>query len=147
MEYVEEFAHALETTGSMSRTAGRILAFLLTDDQPHRSLQELTAELGVSKGSVSTNTRVLIAQRMIRRVPVAGSRMEHYGLVPGGVMAMLAAAAESARHFSDLAARGQKLLGRSVTPGKAALRDLEQVHGWLADAIDDLLAKKLPEAK
>jgi hypothetical protein len=139
--FVEEFAHAMEEGGT-ARMAGRIFAFLLTDDRPYRSLQELARELGASKASISTNTRVLIVLRMIRRVPVPGSRMEHYGLEPGGVASALHPAAEFARRFSALAGRGQELFAGTVTPGLAALRELENVYARLADAIEELVTEK-----
>lgn len=143
--FVEEFAHAYETGGT-SRTAGRMLAFLLTDERPCRSLQELASELEASKASISVNARLLIGQQMIRRVPVPGSRMDHYALEPDGMRSAIKAAAESARRLSALAARGQSLFRGDVTPGLSALRDLERVHADLADAIDRVLTKKARRA-
>lgn len=55
--FVESMGLTLESDG-LPRIAGRIFGWLLVSEEA-QSLDDLAAELRVSKGSVSTNTRLL----------------------------------------------------------------------------------------
>ena len=57
VDFIERMGLALESDG-LPRIAGRIFGLLLVSEDA-RSLDDLAAELRVSKGSVSTNARLL----------------------------------------------------------------------------------------
>jgi len=130
-DYVERWARVLEQSGE-ARITGRIYAHLATAEEPYLSLQELADQLGVSRASVSTNTRRLIALRMLTRVAVPGSRGEHYALTAEGAAAMIERAAEGARAMEELAAEGVRLQRGAVTPGTQSLRMMAEVYGTVA---------------
>jgi DNA-binding transcriptional regulator GbsR (MarR family) len=68
---------AAATSGVLTQLQGRIFGFLYL--QPGSvSLDEITSELGQSKGNVSINIRGLVDWHFVRRVSVAGSRKDHY---------------------------------------------------------------------
>jgi DNA-binding MarR family transcriptional regulator len=141
-EYVERFARLLEAGGE-SRITGRIYAHLATAPEPYLSLQELADQLGVSRGSVSMNTRRLIALNMLERVPVPGARGEHYGLTGTGAEVMLSRAVQMARAAAQLASEGIALQGKRITPGTQSLHAMRDVYVELADALDArLLTRK-----
>lgn len=75
--YVERWGLAFEEDG-LPRIAGRIWGWLLVSDPAMQTPQQLAESLAVSKGSVSTNTRLLEQAGLIERVAVPGSRRSHF---------------------------------------------------------------------
>lgn len=65
-------------TGTGSRTAGRILGWLMICEPPHRSAAELVDELDVSSGSVSTQIRLLESLKFVERLTFPGDRSSYY---------------------------------------------------------------------
>lgn len=82
-EFIERFAAAWSSRG-ISRIEGLIAAYLLTDETGRVTSQELAENLGVSRGSVSTYTRQLIAGGFITMRKRAGDRT-HYFTMPDDV--------------------------------------------------------------
>lgn len=79
-EYVEKVGRWWEQVGS--RTAGRILGWLMICEPPHRSAPQLANELKVSAGSISTQTTTLERIGFIERVTFPGDRASYYQLRP-----------------------------------------------------------------
>jgi DNA-binding transcriptional regulator GbsR (MarR family) len=75
--FVEGMGAAAATSGVLTQLQGRIFGFLYLQ-AGSVSLDEITTELGQSKGNVSTNIRGLVDWHLVRRVTVAGSRKDHY---------------------------------------------------------------------
>jgi DNA-binding transcriptional regulator GbsR (MarR family) len=79
----QQTAHFTETMGlvleadGLPRIAGRILGLLLVSEEP-RSLDDLAGELGVSKASVSTNTRLLEQRGVLEQVSRPADRKDYY---------------------------------------------------------------------
>lgn len=78
--FVEQVGAAAEADG-FTRIGGRIFGHLLLSEEPC-SLDELVAELGASKASVSTDARRLLASGVVEKVPVPGDRRDYYRLAP-----------------------------------------------------------------
>jgi DNA-binding transcriptional regulator GbsR (MarR family) len=75
--FVEGMGAAAATSGVLTQLQGRIFGFLYL--QPGSvSLDEITTELGQSKGNISVNIRGLVDWHLVRRVSVSGSRKDHY---------------------------------------------------------------------
>ena len=79
-DFINSFGHSYQAFG-LTRLMGNIVGLLLSEDGP-QSLTAITERLGVSKGPVSQITRRLADNQLIERVPVAGSRRDHYEAVP-----------------------------------------------------------------
>ncbi|HVD62456.1 MAG TPA: MarR family transcriptional regulator [Gemmatimonadaceae bacterium] len=79
-DFVERFAIAQEGDG-LPRIAGRIFGLLLTGERD-LSLDEITRELGASKGSASVNTRLLEQRGFIERISRPGDRRDYYRIMP-----------------------------------------------------------------
>lgn len=77
--FVQDFGESYQVFG-LSRLMGQIVGLLLSEEGPC-SLTEITESLGVSKGPVSQITRRLADNDLIERVPVHGSRRDHYAAV------------------------------------------------------------------
>ena len=78
VDFVERMGIVLESDG-LPRIAGRIFALLLVSSEA-RSLDDLAAELQVSKGSVSTNARLLEQRGLLQRVCRPADRRDYYSV-------------------------------------------------------------------
>jgi DNA-binding transcriptional regulator GbsR (MarR family) len=74
--FIESMGLTLESEG-WPRIAGRIFGLLLVSEDAH-SLDDLATELQVSKGSVSTNTRLLEQRGVLERVSRPADRRDYY---------------------------------------------------------------------
>jgi DNA-binding transcriptional regulator GbsR (MarR family) len=79
-EFLERLAVAHEADG-LCRIAGRIFGLLLLCER-EMSLDEITREVGASKGSASVNTRLLEQRGFIERVSKPGDRRDYYRIMP-----------------------------------------------------------------
>lgn len=68
----------------MPRIAGRIFGLLMLEGGP-LSFAELAETLQVSRGSISTNARMLAEIGLIERVAKPGDRQDHYRIIPDGL--------------------------------------------------------------
>ena len=78
--FIERMGLALESDG-LPRIAGRIFGLLLVSEDA-RSLDDLARELRVSKGSVSTNARMLEQRAVLERISRPGDRRDYYRVPP-----------------------------------------------------------------
>ncbi len=75
-DFVEAMARHFEAEG-VPRIGGRIFGFLLLQDKPC-SLDDLAAQLEISKASASTNARLLEQWALIGPTSVPGDRRDYY---------------------------------------------------------------------
>lgn len=75
--FVDGCGAAAATSGILNQLQGRIFALLYLQPQP-MSLDDVAAELEQSKSNISVNIRGLLEWHLVRRVPVGGSRKDHY---------------------------------------------------------------------
>nr|WP_241664423.1 MarR family transcriptional regulator [Ningiella ruwaisensis] len=76
--FIEKMGLIAQADG-LPRIAGRILAVLVIYDEPH-SFTDLTEKLAVSRGSISTNTRLLVNLGLIERSTKKGERQDYFVL-------------------------------------------------------------------
>lgn len=86
-EFIEQLGLNAQADG-LPRIAGRIMGYLLVKGEAC-CLSFLADELRVSRGSISTNARLLVTQGMIKRVAIAGERQDYYRIVNEPYRAML----------------------------------------------------------
>ena len=75
--FVDGIGAAAATSGVLNHLQGRIFALLYLHSEP-LSLDEIARQLQQSKSNISVNIRGLVDWHLVRRVPVAGSRKDHY---------------------------------------------------------------------
>jgi DNA-binding transcriptional regulator GbsR (MarR family) len=63
--------------GMVNKVGGQIYALLFLNEEP-LSLDEISERLGVSKGNVSINIRMLEDFKLVRKIWVKGSRRDYY---------------------------------------------------------------------
>ena len=78
--YVERFALMLSDMG-MQRMTARVLALFVCTDTATLTAPDIAAALTISPAAVSGAVRTLEGAALIERVPMPGSRREHYRLL------------------------------------------------------------------
>ena len=129
----------LTETEGLPRIAGRIFGFLLV--QPAQcSLDDMASALGVSKASISTDTRRLEQLGLLERSSRPGDRRDYYTISRDVVPRSLEVRLERMRRFHDLLDEARSLPIRSTTV-RQRLDDLETAHQFMVEAVRDVLEK------
>jgi len=128
-EFVEQIAVLLEADG-MPRVAGRLFGLLLVSDDP-RSLDELAEQLGVSKGSISVNARLLEDKGVVERISRQADRRDYYRIADDLFERTLEQRMNKMRRFQQ-----------AMASGCVACKGSDAVHerlSHLADAYEHML--------
>lgn len=88
-EFIEKIGLIAQSDG-MPRIAGRLMGLLVWDGEAV-SFADLAARLQVSRGSISTATRILEERRLIRRTAKPGQRQDFFQLAENPFVQMLEA--------------------------------------------------------
>lgn len=75
--FVDGIGAGAAPSGLVTQLQGRIFGLLYLHPEP-MSLDDIASELNTSKSNISTTIRGLVEWHLVRRVPVAGSRKDHY---------------------------------------------------------------------
>ena len=133
--FIERMGLSSEQEG-LPRIAGRIFGFLLV--QPTAcSLDDLAGALGVSKASISTDTRRLEQLGFLQRTSRPGDRRDYYEISPDVVPRSLDVRLERMRQFRELLDEARTLPVRS-TVVRQRLDDLQEAHQHLVEAVREL---------
>ena len=134
--FVERMGLLTEADG-LPRIAGRIFGFLLV--QPAEcSLDDMASALGVSKASISTDTRRLEQLGFLERSSRPGDRRDYYAISRDVVPRSLEVRLERMRRFHELLEEARSLPTRSTTV-RERLDGLGTAHQYLIGAVVDLL--------
>lgn len=137
VEFIEQLSLIAETDG-LPRIAGRIVGFLFIRQEPV-SFDEIAERLQVSRGSVSTNTRLLESRGVIRRVSRIGERKDLFETGPDFLERMSEQHLQRQRAVQRFADRARKTLPASYAQTKVALRQLEELNVMLIEATEKTL--------
>jgi DNA-binding transcriptional regulator GbsR (MarR family) len=138
-EFVERMGRMLEAEG-MPRIAGRIFGFLLVHEGAH-SLDELAERLQVSKGSVSTNARLLEQMGVVERSSEPGDRRDYYRMGPEAWERMLRVAQRKWETMRQVLTEAAASLPEEMEVGRARLIRAEQFHLMMSDGVDRMIAR------
>lgn len=127
--------------GGHPRMAGRILGSLLIANPPHQSATELADALQASKGSLSTNTRLLLQMGLIERVGVPGHRREYYRIKPGAWTQLVRQTVYELSAFRQLADRGLDLLQDEDTETRERLEEARDLFSYLEREYPSLIER------
>jgi DNA-binding transcriptional regulator GbsR (MarR family) len=138
-DFIERMGLALESDG-LPRIAGRIFGLLLVSEDC-RSLDDLAVELGVSKGSVSTNARLLEQRGVLERNSRPSDRRDYYRVPPDLFSQTMAQRLARWQRFhqafrearTSLPIRSRKVLDR--------LEEYEAAYAFMSEVIQDGLAR------
>lgn len=129
-EYVERVAVLFEEAG-LQRMAGRLLAWLLICDPPDQTAGDLEAALQASKGSISTNLRVLLTAQLIERVSRPSERRDRYRIRDGAWSKAVRGRMSQIAVFRDAFADGLDLLAGAAPERRERLLDTYDLYAWL----------------
>jgi DNA-binding MarR family transcriptional regulator len=136
---VEEFAQFFEQEG-YARIMGQVFARLLLRSEP-MALRELAADLGVSRASISTDTRRLLRQGILERVPKPGDRRAYYRLATDLPDRIMVLRIDRLKGFQSLI-QGAIAESQPRAPVvKSRLQELDRAHGHMIAAMLDTLSK------
>ncbi len=133
--FVERMARLAVEEG-LPRIGGYLLGYLLVHDGRH-SLDDLVAALEVSKGSVSTNARMLERVGFVRRTTVPGDRRDYYELVKAPWEHMFAVMQRRMTRFRDALDEGLAMLPPGRENSRVRLQEWRQFYDCLLDDMDD----------
>ena len=138
--FVEEVGLFFEQTG-MPRMAGRILGWLLISDPPHQSTDELAGGLMASKGSISTNTRLLIRIGLIERLGLPGVRHDYFRIRLGAWDHLIKQSVDQVAIVRQLAERGLKLLEGKPILTRQWLEEMRDMYAFFEREYPALLER------
>lgn len=104
-DFPSELGLLVESEGWLPRMAGRILGMLLSTGRP-MSQAQLGSALEASAGTVSTMTRMLIANNLVQRVSVQGERTVYYQARADVWKAMEENSLRSVMRYTEIARAG-----------------------------------------
>ena len=137
--FIDRLGDAAEADG-LSPIAGRLFALLMLAPEP-QSLDELAAQLGVSKASVSTDARRLLDRGIAERTRHTGDRRDFYELAPDFFARVIRARVARWRRIQQLV--DDVRTDAQALPGAARARfdAVEAIQSAVIDRVDDALAE------
>lgn len=138
VEFIEHLALLAEADG-LPRIAGRIVGLLIIRQEPV-SFDEIVEQLQVSRGSVSTNTRLLESRGVLRRVSHIGERKDLFDVGPDFLERMSQQQLQRQRAVQRIAAEARRNLPPSHARARDALKRLENITALLVEATEKTLA-------
>lgn len=124
--FIERMGLASEGDG-MPRISGRILGLLLLEGGP-LGFEEIAERLQVSRGSVSTNTRLLEQRGIIERVTRPGDRRDYFQIGDAPGESMLLKASERLRATQQIVAEMRHSLGDAKSAAADRLARMERFY-------------------
>ncbi|MBT1452443.1 MarR family transcriptional regulator [Glaciecola sp. XM2] len=138
-EFIEKMGLMSQSDG-LPRIAGRILAVLIMYDEPY-SFSQLSERLAVSRGSVSTNTRLLVHLGMIERVTKRGERQDYFKLKENPYLSLMQGIEARTTHATDVIEQTQNQLlanDPSISGAQQRLTEMKTFYQSFKSAIQDL---------
>jgi DNA-binding transcriptional regulator GbsR (MarR family) len=137
--FVERMGLALESDG-LPRIAGRIFGLLLVSEEA-RSLDELACELRVSKGSVSTNARMLEQRAVLERISRPGDRRDYYRVPPNLFSHTMAQRVARWQRFHEAIADARTSLPIRSSEVLERLEEYQEAYAYMSGVITGALAR------
>lgn len=128
-QFIEQVALALETSG-LPLMAGRLLGLLLICKPPEQPSSALIEQLGASKGSISTNTRLLMRMSLVEKVAVPGSRSTHFRVRSGAWEMIMEEQMSHISTFRSLLDDGLEMMNAASPQQQRRLRDTRDFYAF-----------------
>jgi len=135
--FIEEVGLAAEADG-LPRIAGRLFGHLLLSQGPC-TLDEIADALNVSKGSVSTDARLLLRHGWLRRTSRAGDRKDYYEMAPDFFAGIVAYRLERWDALHDLVAASIPDFSDESATVRERLEYLDEVQAFFVAGMRQLL--------
>jgi MarR family len=149
-EFIEGFARLMESRG-IPRAAGRIFSFLQVSDPPEQTAAEIAHALGISLGTVSSMSRLLMQAGWVERLSRRGERQARYRTSAGMMSLTFDGVMEPTRRARELTGRGLELMADRPAADRARLEELNAVYAffeeWMPLLLDQWHQRGQKEAK
>ncbi|VAW43627.1 hypothetical protein MNBD_CHLOROFLEXI01-913 [hydrothermal vent metagenome] len=140
LHYVEAFGLFFEQSG-LSRTAGRIMGWLLVCDPPHQTMHELVEVLQVSKSSISTSSRILIHANLVDKISLPGKRRDYYRMSDKAWTNTFLTSVKQTAVMREMAEQGLALLAEKSADQQQRLQDMHGLYLFLERELPLLLER------
>jgi hypothetical protein len=137
-EFIDGFAALMETRG-VPRAAGRIFSYLQVSEPAEQTANQISSALGVSLGTVSGMTRLLMNAGWVRRITRRGERQAVYRAAEGTMTLAVDGVMEPIRRARALTGRGLELMADRPEAARARLQDLNDVYRFFEEWFPMLL--------
>lgn len=144
-EAAEELALILTRNG-MQRMTARVLGILLFTQQDTITAGEIAERLKASPGSVSGAIKMLSPTGLIEKVPVPGSRREHFRFPDDGWPTLMSAQNDVVRLMQEAAERGAATVGPETRAGRR-LTDMRDFYAYLMKELPAVIDRWRAERK
>lgn len=136
--FIESMGLALEADG-LPRIAGRIFGLLLVSEEA-QSLDDLAAELRVSKASVSTNTRLLEQRGVLEQVSRPADRRDYYRVPRDLFSHTMAPRLARWQRFHEAIGVARTSLPIKSAEVRERLEEYEEAYVYMSQVIREALA-------
>ncbi len=137
--FVEEMG-LLAQADHLPRIAGRILGVFLLEGAIFGQ-RELAARLKVSRGSVSTNARLLVQLGLLERVAKPADRQDYYQLAPDPYARLLASQIARMNHSHAVISEAERRFPADREECRKRLRDFADFFKTTADHLAGLIRR------
>lgn len=137
--YTDRMGQHFETE-ALPRIAGRIFGLLLVSEGPV-TLNALAEALEVSKGSVSTDARLLVRLGVAQRITLPGDRRDYYRVAPDLFARSIAERLAHWQRFSGLVGDARRNLPIKSAAVNARLAEFENGYATMISAIRHALER------
>ncbi len=137
-DFVGRMGITLEGLGA-SPTFGRLFALLLLADRPV-SLEEMAAELHVSKASVSTNIRLSEQMGLVQRVTVLRDRRHFYEILPNSFERALQVRLSFLHEMVAQVEQGLGAIKDENQTARERLEGMREFYEFMGDALSENLS-------
>ena len=135
--FIERMGLAAEAEG-LPRIAGRLNGLFFLFGGPF-SFSELADRLQISRGSVSTNVRMLRDLSIIERVTRPGDRQDYYQLAEHPFSSLLAGYLKRMTHMEKIVREADAALGASLPEAHQRLLDMARFYSAARESARELI--------
>lgn len=139
-EFIERLGMVTQADG-LSRIAGRILGFLIIHGGPF-SFSELAQRLQVSRGSISTNTRLLETIGVIERVSMPGDRQDYFQIRNKPYDELLRGSILRLRKAREVVLTAEKDIPDTLDAAHQRLKELREFYEMLIVNTEAIVGKE-----
>jgi DNA-binding transcriptional regulator GbsR (MarR family) len=139
VNFIERMGLVLESDG-LPRIAGRIFGLLLVSEDA-RSLDDLAAELRVSKGSVSTNARLLEHRGLLERICRPADRRDYYSVPADLFLHTMDQRLARWQRFHEAIGAARTSLSIRSPQVRDRLEEYAEAYAFMSQVIRDALAR------
>lgn len=135
--FIEQMGMSAQSDGG-ARIAGRISGYFIVHGGPV-SFAQLATELKISRGSVSTNARILVAIGFIERVTKPGDRQDYYQLASSPFLRMIEGYMVRMRRMQDILVQASSNIPEDMTTTHKRLAQMSHFFEAAVRSNDQLL--------